>query len=314
VKVRFVGGREIAAEAVAYDEQLHVTILKLASEAPVPPVRIVDKPLEPGMQLISVSPFEGVASGDPDSTTLDSQIHVGHVANVGDRSLLRFDGTWPQTVGAPLFDCTGDVVALRGWGAMLRAKEMLAVMPKDEPVDMRKWSALHMHLGMIMQFDERARIGASTGLSIVQGDRWQVRLGFGALGSLPKPSEREGQERTGERTSGVRLQAEPMLGYRILLTDKFPTYIVPQVGVVGRLDITTKTTTQALIPDTSCVARGGPCKVETDTNRSTTVSPTLAPALGVSFLIPGAAVGYQVHLDVRDPARSTHQVFLGFEF
>jgi hypothetical protein len=38
---------------------------------------------------------------------------VGHVANVGDRTLLRSDATGPETIGAPLFDCTGHVVARR---------------------------------------------------------------------------------------------------------------------------------------------------------------------------------------------------------
>lgn len=310
VRVRFVGGREIAAEPVAYDENLHVTILKLASEAPAPPVRIVDKALDPGMELISVSPFEGFTTGSADTTALDSFIHVGHVANLGDRTLLRFDANWAETTGAPLFDCTGDVVGLRGWGAILRAKEILSVTPKDEPVDMRKWSALHMHLGMIGQFDDRARIGASTGMSIVQGDRWQVRIAVGGLANIPRPSERDRDE----KISGGRLQLEPTLGYRIMLTDKFPTYIVPQVGVVGRLDFLTKTTTEAMIPDTTCIASGGPCKVDLKSNRSTSVTPSLAPAIGVSFLIPGASVGYQVQLDVRDPAKSTHQVSLGFEF
>lgn len=199
LRVRFAGGKEIAAETVAFDEERHVAILKLASESPAPPVRIVDKPLDPGMPLLNVSPFQGVSTANQNELELDSQMHVGHVANLGDRTLLRFDGTWPETVGAPLFDCAGDVVGLRGWGAVLRAKEILAVTPKDEPVDMRRWSALHLHIGMIGQYDDRARIGASTGLALVQGDRWQVRLGLGVLGNIPRPSERDHRERTASR-------------------------------------------------------------------------------------------------------------------
>ena len=114
--------------------------------------------------------------------------------------------------------------------------------------------------------------------------------------------------------SGGRLQLEPTLVYRIMLTDKFPTYIVPQIGVVSRLDLQTRTTNGAVIPDTSCIARGGPCKVETTTNRETSVTPAILPALGVSFMLPGAAIGYQAHIDVLDPSKTTHQVFLGFEF
>jgi hypothetical protein len=313
LRVRFANGAEIAAEPVAFDEGRHVTILKLASEAPAPALRVVDKPLEVGKELLSVSPFEGVSMVNPEETALDSQIHVGHVANLGDRTLLRFDARWPETIGAPIFDCTGDVVALRGWGAILPAKDILAVTPKDEPVDMRRWSALHMHVGMIGQYDDRARIGASVGMSVVQGDRWQVRVAFGGVGDIPRPSERD-RALDGERISGGRLQLEPTVGYRILLTKDFPTYLVPQVGVVGRLDFRKTTSTTATIPDTSCVARGGPCDVDTKTSSSTTVTPSIAPALGVAFMIPGASVGYQVHLDVRDPAKSTHQVFLGFEF
>jgi hypothetical protein len=190
------------------------------------------------------------------------------------------------------------------------AKDILAVTPKDAPVDVSRLSALHLHLGMLGQLDDRARIGASTGLSIVQGDRWQVRVGIGVLGNLPKPSEQSRDT----HVSGGRLQLEPTLGYRIMLTEKLPTYLVPQIGVVSRLDFSTRTTTQAVIPDTSCVARGGPCKVETTSDRTTNVTPAILPALGVSFMLPGAAIGYQVHVDVLDPAKSTHQVFLGFEF
>lgn len=311
VRVRFANGKEIGAQPVSHDEARHTTILKLDEEAPAPALRIVDKPLEVGKELVSVSPFDGVSRVNPDETQLDSQIHVGHVANVGDRTLLRFDATTPATIGAPLFDCAGDVVALRGWGAILPAKDILAVTMKDEPVDVAKLSALHLHLGFLGQFDHHAHVGLSTGLSVVQGDRWQVRVGFGAMATIPRPSENDPH---GERVSGGRVQLEPTLGYRIMLTEKFPTYIVPQVGVVSRLDITTRTRTEAFIPDTSCIARGGPCKIEMTGQRSTSVTPQLSPALGVSFIIPGAALGYQVQVDVRDPAKSTHQVFLGLEF
>jgi hypothetical protein len=311
VRVRFANGKEIRAEPVAYDETHHTTILKLDEEAPAPALRVVDKPLEVGAELMSVSPIEGVSKVDPDEMQLDSQSHVGRVANVGDRTLLRFDATWPQTTGAPIFDCTGDVVALRGWGAILPAKDILAVTPKDQPVDVSKLSALHIHLGMLGQFDHHAHVGVSTGLAVVQGDRWQVRVGVGALGTIPRPSE---TDRPGDKVSGGRIQLDPTIGYRIMLTEKFPTYVVPNVGLVGRLDITTRTSTEATIPDVSCIARGGPCKVEPSYNRSTSVTPQLSPALGVSFMLPGAAIGYQVQVDVRDPAKSTHQVFLGFEF
>lgn len=310
LRVRFAGGKEIAAEPVAFDEQRHVTILKLASEAPAPPLRVADKPLEVGKELAAVTPFDGFKTAQQDEIAQDSALHVGHIANLGDRTLVRFDMTWQETIGSPLFDCTGDVVALRGWGAVVPAKDILAVTTKDEPVDVRRFSALHLHLGMLGQFDDRARIGMSSGLSIVQGDRWQVRIGIGALGNLPKPSERDRDE----KVSGGRIQLEPTLGYRIMLTDKFPTYIVPQIGVVSRLDFATRTSTSAVIPDTSCVARGGPCKVETTTSRDTSVTPAILPALGVSFMLPGAAIGYQAHIDVLDPAKTTHQVFLGFEF
>ena len=159
---------------------------------------------------------------------------------MGDRTLVRFDASWSETIGAPMFDCSGDVVALRGWGAVLPAKEILAVTPSDAPVDVGRLSALHLHLGMLGQFDDRARIGGSAGVSIVQGDRWQVRVAFGALGNIPKPSERDRDE----KVSGGRIQLEPTLGYRIMLTDTCPTSLVPQVGVVSRLDCATRTTTR----------------------------------------------------------------------
>lgn len=310
VRVRFPGGKEIAAEPVAFDEGRHVTILKLASEAPAPALRVSDRPLEVGKELVAVTPFDGYKNAQQDEIAQDAALHVGHIANMGDRTLVRFDMTWQETIGSPLFDCSGDVVALRGWGAVVPAKDILAVTPKDEPVDVRRFSAMHLHLGVIGQADDRARIGVSTGVSIVQGDRWQVRVAFGALGTLPKPSE-QGKE---NQASGGRLQLEPTLGYRIMLTDKFPTYLVPQVGVVSRLDFATRTSTEAVISDTSCIARGGPCKVETTTSRDSTVTPAILPALGFSFMLPGAAVGYQAHIDVLDPAKTTHQVFLGFEF
>lgn len=314
VRVRFAGGAEIDAEPVLFDEARHVTILKLASEAPAGPVHIADRPLEPGKELMAIAPFEGVSAVDPGETALDARIHVGHVANVGDRALLRFDATWSEIIGAPLYDCEGNVVAMRGWGAMLPARDILAAAPNaapDAPVDVARWSALHMHLGMLAQGgDGAARIGASTGLAVVQGDRWQVRLGLGVLGTIPKDSDTNGREKTSE----VRLQAETTVGYRILLTKGFPTYLVPQIGVVGRLDLTTTTTTTYAINDTSCIARGGPCDVEPTGSRSTTVAPSMAPVVGAAFMIPGASLGYQMQLDVADPARSTHQVYLGFEF
>ena len=73
-------------------------------------------------------------------------------------------------------------------------------------------------------------------------------------------------------------------------------------------------TTEYLIPDTGCVARGGPCTVEPSSRTSSGASASLPPVAGVSFMMPLFSLGYQVQLDLVDPAKSTHQIFFGLEF
>jgi len=307
--VHFATGKDIHAHVIALDEARHVTILELDTDAPAAPLAISDRSLEVGDELIAVSPFENESGS---TTRLDAWLHVGHVATEGDRGALRFDSTTPAVLGAPLLDCTGAVVGLRGWNMIVPSSDILAVPPGKEPIDDRKeWSADHVNAGLIVQGDDHVRLGASLGMAFVQGDRLQVRMAIGALASVPKTSDKSLPD---DKYAGGRVQFEPTIGYRIMLTEKFPTYIVPQIGAVGRLDFESTTTTDRRITDVGCVGRGGPCTVESKGSTATTTTPSVAPILGVGFVIPAAALTYQVHLDPSDPARSTHQVFLGVEF
>lgn len=310
VRVIFASGKVIHARAVSVDHVNRLSILALESEAPSPPLEVADRPMEVGSEVASLAPFEGRAIGNHDDTEIDAALQVGHVANAGDRTTLRFDGAFAPSRGTPVFGCDGKLVALRDEHTMIPGSKLRALTPGDHPVQDGGWSLAHMHFGLLVQGDaDRAYIGASAGTSIIYDDRFQLRLGLGALGGIPKRSERE---RDLEKSVG-RLQLESTIGYRFLLSEKVPVYLVPQVGVVGRVDITTQTQKLYSVSGT-CVNAGASCPVDLSTRRSTDSKWSVAPVAGVSLLGAVAGLSYQLQLDVQDPSRSTHQVFFGLEF
>lgn len=310
VRVIFASGKVIRARAVSVDHVNRLSVLALESEAPSPPLEVTDRPMEVGSEVASVAPFEGRAVGDPDEAAIDAALQVGHVANAGDRTVFRFDGAFAPSRGTPVFACDGKLIALRDQNTMIPGSRLRALTAGDRPIPDGDWSLAHFHFGVLVQGDsDRAYVGAGTGLSLVYADRFQLRLGLGVLGGIPKRSERDNDL---EKSVG-RLQLESTIGYRFLLSEKWPVYLVPQVGVVGRVDITTQTQKLYSVSG-ACMSADGSCPVDLQTRRSTDTSWSVAPVAGVSLLGVAGGLSYQLQLDVKDPSRSTHQLFFGLEF
>jgi hypothetical protein len=225
---------------------------------------------------------------------------------------MRFDGASPLARGTPVFACDGKLVAMREWDELIAGSKIRDLKPAPQPIDDASWSLAHLHVGMLLQADsDRPWIGLGTGLGLVYADRLQLRLGFGALAGIPRKEEQPPDESRGM----ARLQLEPTLGWRFLLSESFPTYVVPQIGGIARADFLSTATSAYSAADPACFAAGrGPCPIDRRTERKNSTSFGFAPAFGVSFLFAVAGVSYQMQLDVDEPRRSTHQWFIGVEF
>jgi hypothetical protein len=303
-RVVFAGGRVVEAHAVAVDEAEGIAILALDAEAPAPPLEVADAPLGVGDEVAAVAAFEANA-------TLDAWVQTGHVANAGDRTALRFDGAPALLRGAPVFACDGKIVALRRGDVLVPGAKIRAVATPPTPFDEKRWSLLHAHAGFLVQGDAgRAYLGGSFGLSAVHADRLQLRLGLGVLGGLPREAEVAGVD----RVSIARLQVEPTIGYRILLTKAAPLYLVPEVGGVGRVDFIDRTHASFATTSPACFSGPGPCDLDQTVSTTSKTSLSASPVLGLSFLAFLGGVSYHWQIDVGDPRRSTHQVFFGLEF
>jgi hypothetical protein len=157
----------------------------------------------------------------------------------------------------------------------------------------------------------RAYFGADVGLSLVHDDRMQFRLGLGVLGGIPTEEERDAHP----NDWSVRLQVEKTIGYRLLLTERAPLYLVPQVGGLLRTDFSSRSNTTYAVTNPPCLVSGaGPCAVERQVIRTRTTSVSAAPVVGVSLLGYIGGLSYEWQPDVTDIRKSTHQVFFGVEF
>lgn len=316
VWVIFADGHKVRAHLSAIDRENDLALFEIEGAASAPPLEIADKPLEAGAEVLALQKVDDMtAEGD---AVLDTWLQVGHVANGGGRVGFRFDGNYSSIMGSTVFDCDGKVVALR-WGdhllPALKVRELLS--PKASSavaLERGRWSGAHAHVGALMHFgDGRFYGGLGLGMSMVADDRWQVRFGFGA--TLSADPKKGGQMATGrERTFG-RLQLETGLGYRFLMSENVPIYFVPQIGVVGRWDIKSVTDTRYVAEDPACFAASeGSCEVKPTVDQSTTHRFGALPTVGASVLIHALGLGYQYQIDTKDSKRSTHQIFVGFEF
>jgi hypothetical protein len=303
--VYFANGQVIHARGVAVDEENDISILALDSEGPAQPLELGDVQLGVGDEVAALAAVEGEVRDD-------EWMQLGHVANAGDRGKLRFDGAETYMRGSPIFTCDGRVVAVRRGNVLVPSERLRALQPHaNSYVKDRWWSLAHAHVGFLVQADStRAYLGGSFGLSAVYADRIQLRLGAGVLAGLPKTGEVGGVD----NVQTARFQLEPTIGYRFLLTDKLPLYVVPQIGGVGRFDITTNTHTTFIATNPSCFQGPGPCELGQSTSTSSKSSWGASPVLGVSLLGVVAGVSYQWQMDVSDVRKSTHQIFFGLEF
>lgn len=312
VRVVFSNGTVLHARAVALDKKNQLTILALESEAPVAGLEVSDAPLEPGQEVMSLMPYEGASIKNPDETVTDTRIQVGHVANAGDRTQLRFDSAGAFSRGTPVFDCEGKLVALRDIDELISGTKIRALVPSETPINDKKWDFLHLHLGALIQADStRPWVGLGIGWSAVYADRLQLRTSFSGLAGIPKDAERVPEQ----RLSFGRMQLEQTVGYRILLSESTPLYLVPQIGAVGRANVEIASKTQYQASDRACLTVGsGPCNLDAQTSRSSRWSFDAAPVVGLSFLGVIGGLSYQWQMDVADPRKSTHQIFFGLEF
>jgi len=295
VQVTTASGEQIPATPVAsLDDNL--VLLELDRPVDAPPVALAESPADLGDALIVLQP--GV--GGP------SELRRSSVTSRAG-GWFRADGAQRQSAGLPAFDCDGRLLGL-GSGrfdhAFFQAELLrgLASRPREE-IEAPGLSVAHFSTGMLLQIaPERAWIGLSMGGAVTAHDRLQLRLSGAILGAIPTRKEQDAHD----KVQGVRPQLEASVGYRALLTDGFPVYLVPSVGLTTSWDFIRIEHDLASMCSQKGICGAAPAPSESIKLRRT------RPTLGLQLLVGPMSFGYSVQTG--NGEQNQHQISFGAEF
>lgn len=312
VRVHFATGEVIGAQMVATDPTGKLGLYRLERPGPAEALEIEGRRPDVGTVVATLAPAGAEKLGNLWPGAPEAAIQVAIVANEGERGQPTVDGPLPFADGSPIFGCEGNVVGIR-LGAELVGPEAIRALPLERPSRPSPWSPAHFGAALLVQETPGpAFVGMELAGALTLHDRLQLRLGLDLLGAGQRPSE----QRRGLDRSMLRLQSEVSLGYRLLLSERLPIYLVPHAGIVARMDLARDAQKTFWLADPTCVTRGAACDVRYDVHESSRADGSLAPTLGLSVIGLGylGRLSYEAQLDTTSGAPPTHQVSIGTEF
>lgn len=233
--IEVVSGEEIRrATVVAVGREHGIAILELDRPLAATPLVAAHRDLSVGEPVLAIG-FEGW--GDDADVVVSTGIVT---AKKGERVRSDALAKLPESDGAPLLDCAGDLVGIAsragGYVAQARTVDTLGETVDDDAAPVEAgWSLAHPSIGFVGQIgatSDPARgrpdgwLGASVGTALIGDDRWYIpfEARFSVLAG-PPPVDPLTERR------GSRLQLHSGLGYRFMLSGgDLPIYLTPVAG------------------------------------------------------------------------------------
>jgi hypothetical protein len=235
------------------------------------------------------------------------------------------DGGWRASslsggARSPVLDCEGRVIGLaRGWGdgfdAVGPAIDLLS--DRDAEDYAGNWSMAHFAATFPIQVAQEKNVdgsrdayfGVGLGTALIGHDR--LYLPF-RLSLLVMPGE-DRPDGVWKRT-GMRLQAETGIGYRVMLAGgAWATYLVPQIGLAGGLDWLEHRRSHHTVTESGC-SPSSPCEATMQTDTRSRTAFYLRPTAGLALHTGLVELSYQLLLDVERIEGSVHQFGMGVVF
>jgi hypothetical protein len=308
-----LGDESREAVVVAFNRARDLAILRLErpqTRAPLPSAHVAPRIGEPVLALGRTSD-----ASDGDVVLTPGIISAKRGSELRSNALDGSQLDW----GGPVLDCSGELVGIATADGERIApaaalEDLLGTIDEQAEPYESGWSLLHPTLAFHGQlgvthtpgFDvPDGWLGFGVGTALIGNDRWYF------------PFEARVLMLTGPRSplverSGVRVQLATGAGYRFLLANDPPTYLIPTIGVVGSYDsITTRTTRLVSFPGCE---RGAACPLGLALEEYQASDMRLMPTAGLKLQLGFATVGYEFALDVKAPQQSTHQLSVGLQF
>jgi hypothetical protein len=298
VEIVTESGIRAETEIVAIDKARNLAYLRAKRPLGIEPLTESPHDIEIGDAIFAVG-RDVFVSGSP-KLSIDGGVVVGKRGRTFHSDALSGQSLF---VGGPVLDCSGRVVGVGSdrWGDSFVAIREAASLAEDigvQPEYQGGWSMNHPSVGMVVHAEKNLiGVGLSLGTALIGNDSWYFPVRASALYvASPRTLKTE-------HTEGFRGTLEAGIGYRIMLAGgELPLYLTPTVGVVG----TYERTAHKICAD-DCI--------DGDVLRRTTLeSFSGAPTAGLAFQFGFGEIGYQLQLNVEQPAASRHSIFIGVQF
>ena len=218
--VTFATGERIGVTPVASLEDEGMLLLELDRTAPAAPLPLASADPRPGAALAGFSQWRDEVS-----------LRCG-VLLAGPSGALAFRSASKDVASfmTPFLDLDGRVVGLsvahgdRLALAPVSRLQALLALPRGTVSRMPALSLAHMSTSLLVQTSEREWMGLAIGGALTARDRLQLRLSLAGLATMSESKDAPVHK---------RFQVETAVGYRQLLLDRFPLYVVPELGLAA---------------------------------------------------------------------------------
>ena len=317
------GGARQRAVVVAVDREHDLAILEVPDDlegAPLETVMEADAS-SVGEHVVAIGhPFGSEADGEEElDGLLNWSLTRGVISAIGEERIQTDAAVNPGNSGGPLLDRQGRVVGVLvrregdGIGLAVRTHRLNELIPQLDAQGTYhgRWR-FYFDFGMTTQFD---RTGAWLGAYLTLGTIAYDRLGLVArVGGLSLVND--GGEEPLRSHAGSRLTMELEASYRfaIPLGRTLTLDVILGAGAALTWQTIEESSLQFALPSSGCAGDPESCNIDVTVDRHESedwlIRPTFSLGLGLANLL----LTYSFHLDVADPAASTHQVLVGIEF
>ncbi len=250
---------------------------------------------------------------------LNWSLTSGVVSAVGAERIQTDAAVNPGNSGGPLLDRNGHVIGVLvrregdGIGLAIRTHRLneLGAQIEEQGIYRGRWR-FYFDFGMTTQFD---RTGSWMGAYLTVGTLAYDRIGliarFGGLSLIDDTSEEPLNSRIGSR---VTMELETSYRFAIPLGRALELGVILGVGAALTWQSIETSTLRFEMPSSGCDAGRSACNIDVFEDRSESESWFIRPTFSLGLTLARVLVTYSFHLDVADPAASTHQILLGIEF
>lgn len=317
------GGERLRATVVAVDREHDLAILEVSEDLAVAPLEPVVQDEAPvvGDPVVAIGhPFGSDADGDEEMEgMLNWSLTRGVVSALGEELIQTDAAVNPGNSGGPLLDRHGRVVGVvtrrsgDGIGLAVRVHRLVALVEEvgEQGLYRGRWR-FDFGMGLDMQFD---RVGSWIGGYLEMGTVGYDRVGL--IGRLSLFSLIDGQGLAPlYQNEGLRLTMAVEANYRIPipLGRALSLDLVLGVGAAATWQSIEERRMQLRLADAGCDLATEMCDLETSIESSVAEGWLIRPTFSLGLELAILTLSYSFHLDVLDPAASTHQLLLGITY